>query len=77
MRFKNRELQRECRLINQEFNLTEEENLRLRKQTTQAKGASEKLEKMVYGIKGPPSLNQTGNSVQFEKSGKKRVAKNM
>ena len=53
-KLENRELRRECKMINEELNSIEVENLKLRKKAHVAMGASTRLEKMVYGIQGPP-----------------------
>lgn len=48
---KNKELVKECNGINDEYDMLEEENSRLRKESIQAKGATSRLEKIVYGKK--------------------------
>ena len=46
---RNRELKQQCSLMDQEYDLIEQENLRLRRDAKRAQGASERLEKIVYG----------------------------
>ena len=48
---KNNSLVKECNGINDEYDMLEEENARLRKESIQAKGATSRLEKIVYGKK--------------------------
>ena len=49
----------ECDVLNQEFDMLEEENLALRKEITKLRGTNERLSKVAYGKAGKRPADRT------------------
>lgn len=56
----NRELRKECKVLNEEYSLMEQQVFTLKRETHEAKDASKRLEKIVYGKRTATSAGSSG-----------------